>query len=276
MFLNNMASGLPMKHIVALARGQIVEDSVCSVFDMLKMQVRGRVCILASRDLRRGFLSAISSALKACGGTVLVSNRGADHADCVIRVVGFDQSVTDDADFFIIDFADSDNLILAARNAESAEVVRRAVVKMMNGDQGSVWYGLKQIKRISDICLETRNVPESAAILACLQKGDLVFACQTKALKIQQITAQRSPSEWRPDPKGYFLIKIENNKIVAGYCTNNHVLTIQITGKDPLDLYYTVIRLGLVSSLQHAAYLGVEFQKAYEALRVGRKYVQDE
>ena len=36
-----------------------------------------------------------------------------------------------------------------------------------------------------------------------------------------------------------------------------------------------VLRLGLVSRLDHAAYLGGELAKAEVALRVGRDYVQD-
>ena len=83
--------------------------------------------------------------------------------------------------------------------------------------------------------------------------------------------------EWKQDPSGYFLIKInyETQEISAGFCTNDNVLRIEISGKNAEELYNTIIREELVSSLQHAAYLGLELQKAEFALKLTLKYVQD-
>ena len=79
------------------------------------------------------------------------------------------------------------------------------------------------------------------------------------------------------DPKGYFLIKInpETKTIHAGFCTPDNKLRAEIIGKTALEIVNTIIKEGMVSSLQHAADLGIELQKAEIALKKGIKYVQD-
>ena len=91
------------------------------------------------------------------------------------------------------------------------------------------------------------------------------------------IDASNFKKKWILDPKGYFLIRINKEKqtIEVGHCKkNNQVLTI-ITGKNPEEIMYKIIDCGFVSSLDHAAYLGKELQKAYFALKFGLEYVQD-
>lgn len=84
--------------------------------------------------------------------------------------------------------------------------------------------------------------------------------------------------DWEQDPKGYFLIKINKKKkiIEVGYCKKNNVIEIIVYGKTPQEIYYTIIKKGLISRLDHAAYLGKELQKAYYALKYNKEYVQDE
>ncbi|MFQ6053736.1 MAG: dihydropteroate synthase-like protein, partial [Candidatus Bathyarchaeia archaeon] len=49
-----------------------------------------------------------------------------------------------------------------------------------------------------------------------------------------------------------------------------------VKGRNAREVYRTIIREGLVSKLDHAAYLGKELEKAEIALHLGRSYVQDE
>jgi dihydropteroate synthase len=65
--------------------------------------------------------------------------------------------------------------------------------------------------------------------------------------------------------------------IMALYYTSNEAKepSVAVRGVDSEEIMAEVLRLGLVSRLDHAAYLGGELAKAEEALRIGRDYVQD-
>jgi dihydropteroate synthase len=86
-----------------------------------------------------------------------------------------------------------------------------------------------------------------------------------------------SRKEWRADPKGYFLIKVFYSKGYFGarFCTYDSVPQYDIVGTDAEAIVQTIVREGLVSSLQHAAYLGHEIHKAETAFRLRLNYVQD-
>ena len=85
--------------------------------------------------------------------------------------------------------------------------------------------------------------------------------------------------DWEMDPKGYFLIRVERDGglIRAAFCTiSDHPIQAEVTGKTALEVVNTLIREEMVSTLQHAADLGAELQKAELALRHGLEYVQDD
>ena len=84
--------------------------------------------------------------------------------------------------------------------------------------------------------------------------------------------------DWVMDPTGYFLIKIdkEKNQLEAGFCKKSNIVEKVIVGKTALEIFNTIIREKLVSTLQHAADLGAELQKAEIALKNNLEYVQDE
>jgi dihydropteroate synthase len=48
-----------------------------------------------------------------------------------------------------------------------------------------------------------------------------------------------------------------------------------IKGKTAESVYAKIIQLGLVTRLDHAAYLGSELAKAEVALKTGKEYIQD-
>ena len=84
--------------------------------------------------------------------------------------------------------------------------------------------------------------------------------------------------DWKNDPKGYFLIRInrETNKIEVGFCPTINRITHKFIGNKPQDVYFAITERGLISRLDHAAYLGKELEKAYLALKYGYDYIQDE
>lgn len=81
--------------------------------------------------------------------------------------------------------------------------------------------------------------------------------------------------DFRYDKNGYFLIRINNNKIEAGHCLKNNEIDFIIKGKKAQDVYKEIINHKLVSRLDHAAYLGKELKKAELALKNKTKYMQE-
>ncbi len=96
--------------------------------------------------------------------------------------------------------------------------------------------------------------------------------------KVEKVKAKYdSRKEWRKDPKGYFIIKVFYDKGYFGarYHTYDNVPRMDIIGTDAEAIVQTIVREDLVSSLQHAAYLGHELHKAEVALKHKLAFVQD-
>ena len=49
-----------------------------------------------------------------------------------------------------------------------------------------------------------------------------------------------------------------------------------IKGKTAESVYLKIMEMGLISELNHAAYLGSELSKAEIALRIGKEFIQDQ
>tara|TARA_Y100000590_G_scaffold433281_1_gene550188 strand:- start:3457 stop:3846 length:390 start_codon:yes stop_codon:yes gene_type:complete len=90
--------------------------------------------------------------------------------------------------------------------------------------------------------------------------------------------------DWVMDPKGYFLIAIDKEKrlLRVGYCKftklgNSPIndMVAEITGKTAIEIVNTLIRENYISSLQHAADMGIELCKAELALNYNLNYIQD-
>ena len=101
----------------------------------------------------------------------------------------------------------------------------------------------------------------------------------------KRITAKyHKIKDWRMDPKGYFLIAIDKNKkiIRVGYCKFTKLgnlpvndMVAEITGKTAIEIVNTLIREKFISTLQHAADMGIELHKAELSLKYGFDYIQD-
>ena len=105
-----------------------------------------------------------------------------------------------------------------------------------------------------------------------------------KKIKKKIIAKYHRIRDWRIDPKGYFLIAIDRKKklLRVGYCKFkklgnkpiNDMISI-ISGKTAIEIVNTIIRNKYISSLQHAADMGIELCKAELALRYELTYIQD-
>ena len=101
----------------------------------------------------------------------------------------------------------------------------------------------------------------------------------------RRITAKyHKIKDWKMDPKGYFLIGIDKKNffIQVGYCKfttlgNSPVndMVAIIKGKKAIEIVNTLIREKFISSLQHAADMGIELHKAELSLKYGLNYTQD-
>ena len=86
-----------------------------------------------------------------------------------------------------------------------------------------------------------------------------------------------STSAWTYDPAGFFLIRIDRQRgrLLAEHYDQSRRLLHRLEGETAQAVSQTAIRLGFVSDLSHAAYLGRELAKAEAALRFGLRYEQD-
>ena len=104
------------------------------------------------------------------------------------------------------------------------------------------------------------------------------FVKKVVGVKPRTVNASyHSHKEWRMDPKGYVIIKVFYQKKYFGarFCTPDGTPRVDVIGTDAEEIVQTLVREGLVSSLQHAAYLGHELHKAEVALRFLLNFVQD-
>ncbi len=96
----------------------------------------------------------------------------------------------------------------------------------------------------------------------------------------EDIIEAEGSERWHLDPAGCFKIDITDDQIMEGklypgkiIARNRNNSIAGATAKEVLD---TIIRLGLVSRLDHAAYLGRELMRAELALKFKRSYSQDD
>ena len=105
-----------------------------------------------------------------------------------------------------------------------------------------------------------------------------------KKIKKRIVAKYHKIKDWVMDPKGYFLIAIDREKklLRVGYCEFiklrgkpiNNMVSI-ISGRTAIEIVNTLIRNKYISTLQHAADMGIELCKAELALKYKLKYVQD-
>ena len=105
-----------------------------------------------------------------------------------------------------------------------------------------------------------------------------------KKIKKRIVAKYHKIKDWRMDPKGYFLIEVDRKKkiVQVGYCKftrlgNSPVndMVAIIKGRTAIEIVNTLIREKFISTLQHAADMGIELHKAELSLKYGFKYIQD-
>jgi dihydropteroate synthase len=105
-----------------------------------------------------------------------------------------------------------------------------------------------------------------------------------KKIKKRILAKYHRIKDWKMDPKGYFLIAVDKKKqiIRVGYCKFTRLgsspvndMIAEIKGKTAIEIVNTLIREKFISTLQHAADMGIELHKAELSLKYDFKYIQD-
>lgn len=111
--------------------------------------------------------------------------------------------------------------------------------------------------------LASRNTPAFGEIMAKATVVETFEAENTQPLVL--------------DENGYFVIDADMNQqeIRVEHYSGAGLLDKVVKGKDVSAIYMTAIREGMLSRLDHAAYLGKELTRAAVALAGGKGYVQD-
>lgn len=99
------------------------------------------------------------------------------------------------------------------------------------------------------------------------------FECDRQVKRIKGYI----PERMSPDPAGYFVVFAERDRgaIMVEHYSNKGILDVVITGEKPAEIFFPIIDKGLVSRLDHAAYLGRELARAEAAIQCESEYVQD-
>ncbi|MCL5103589.1 MAG: DUF4346 domain-containing protein [Armatimonadetes bacterium] len=143
------------------------------------------------------------------------------------------------------------SLVEVSRFREQIEVVSR-IGSANPGEIAALTTELagRELPRLPDWKLESRQVPH--------------------------ITA-RPPENLKLDKAGFFVVIPDrtNGVIACEHYSCDGVLMTVINGKSADMIASTVVEMGLISQLDHAAYLGRELTKAEMSLKLGIEYVQD-
>lgn len=150
---------------------------------------------------------------------------------------------------------------------------KRPIVRNVTGEQVDAFrQQVSLIDRIGELdeMVIVRDVAESAAH----SLGPFETAPGRRPVKI--VEAQE-PRHLILDPAGYFVVypDARNGCLVLEHYTKAGLLDRVLQGGSSASLYSTAIEQGLLSRLDHAAYLGRELARAEDCLRTGEHYVQD-
>ena len=105
-----------------------------------------------------------------------------------------------------------------------------------------------------------------------------------KKIQKRLVAKYHKIKDWKMDPMGYFLISVDKKKnfIQVGYCKFTRLrnspindMVAIVKGKTAIEIVNTLIREKFISSLQHAADMGIELHKAELSLKYNLKYIQD-
>lgn len=126
-----------------------------------------------------------------------------------------------------------------------------------------------------------KSIPKDLGINAVVfkdkkKRNDVILGMQRDVPEVEQ----SEPMKFVRDKAGSFKISIrygttvEKSKLVATHFKKGEA-DLVIIGDNAREVYEEIIKNGLVTRMEHAAYLGSELQKAEIAMLTGKSYIQD-
>ncbi len=249
-------------------------------YRVLRYQAPVAVCSLNSEELIDQVTAADAGAV-SIAGTLQTENLGIER---LITNVLANPSIR----FVVVCGADSQKAIghlpgqsLVALAQEGINASRRIINAkgkrpvLRNLETAAVDHFRRTVEVI-DLVVTSDIDPIMAAVRACAARNPgpaEPFAPSS----ITQAIAGAVPERMIPDRAGYFVVFIDRvgSRLNVEHYQNNGVLTTIIEGHSAAEVYMTVIERGLLTRLDHAAYLGRELARAEHALQSAEPYVQD-
>lgn len=238
------------------------------------------ICTLTDDHLA-GELARLADPDVAIVGTLQTENLGIER---LIQNVVADPNIR----FLIVCGRDSQQAVghlpgqalvaLAANGIDDSARIIGALGKrpvLRNVDRGAVEH-FRQCVTVLDL----RNAEDPAAILAAVHTcaGRYPGPAQSFAgTRPVETIRGYVPKRMTPDPAGYFVIypDRERHMLFLEHYANTGVLGVVIEGATATEVYIPAVERGLVTRLDHAAYLGRELARAEASLTSGEPYVQD-
>ncbi len=275
--------------------GCAIDDAVCPTervearsgwpplpgsFRVLRYQAPVAVCTLNSEQLIERVTAAESEAV-SIAGTLQTENLGIER---LITNILANPSIR----FVVVCGADSQKAIghlpgqsLVALARDGVDASRRIVSAkgkrpvLRNLEPAAVDHFRRTVEVVD--LVGTLNIePILAAVRACAERNSgpaEPFAPSS----VPHPVVGTLPDRMVSDPGGYFVVFVDRvrSRLNVEHYQNNGVLTTIIEGRGAAEVYMTAIERGLLTRLDHAAYLGRELARAEHALSSGEPYVQD-
>jgi len=180
----------------------------------------------------------------------------------------------------IVEMIDADSIGINALIASFALEAGASVI-LVTEDSWKTRGSLAEIARASLMCSISyvrKSPPKDLGI-------DLLVAkSKEKPVRIpigfeEDVVVDRYIPPFRLDKERFFLVQLDyENKYIEVYIFHgrNDRAIYRVRGRDPRSVGRIALRLSGIQDPEHALYLGVELARAYEALKLGKRYVQDE
>ena len=249
-------------------------------YHVLRYQAPVAVCTLNSSELA-GELHSLSPSGLSIVGTMHTENLGIER---IIRNVNANPHIR----FLILCGQDSQQRIghlpgqslsslMANGLNERSRIVgargKRPMLKNVSADEVAAF---RETIELIDLTGEEQGSRLAEDIERCAERNPGAAKKTTRKSPVESVLVGE-PEPLVLDPAGYFVVYPEPRRsaVIVEHYANQGVLDAVLEDRTASALYQAAVSRGLVSRLDHAAYLGRELARAEQSLKDGTVYIQD-